>query len=926
MRSTIISLTFILTLTSYAAVRSRIEILYDKQAKSLERLLKTTSKNDPRIEYKILVLELKKAKHIRDIETKNYLTLTKSERKSARSKALGSKKYFKRYFEKAGSFLRKYPNYHLKNNILYNLGFYHIEIGKPRLGEKFFKKSLVKMDKKDLLWEKTVLALAEISFTKKRYIGAAKLYERVLRANGKREYLFVNLAKCYYLSGQRNKLVDLGDRYLAIKREHSISKEIVPFLVIAHLQKNTLEKFIKILKSKSIAFVSALSAAGDIFNSRKQFSTASKLYDVALINATGSTEKNQLMFKRLRLHEKYGNDSKHYLMVKNLLKVLRKSNDKSMLEDVLLNINRRVATIHKRLVKGDFKGLSKLKNKKISSAIEYYNLLLTFGLKKDYAQIFFYRGELYSHITNSKKALESYVKAFEYLDSDTKLREMILSESYDEVKDAGNKISTSMKEKIYSLYTQYSKDRKRKAFAYSELFNISITKKEAKSAAEIFVKSKGIIRLKSKVYSQMALALLALYSEKKEHIKFLKLAKDIDSKGMVISSENRKRLEKYKMNILFNSVEKDYSNGEIGKAVAGYLEVSDATKYGVDVAANASFNLAVLYSEYGHLDKSYLWAQKSLRLLSKKKMLTQFGSFIQIAQKLFTYQKISKALKISSNILNRMCHIKLAKKDTLFKNLILMGIASKQEIDIKKAIVNNRKCHLESESLTFANGHLVNYYVENKKWEKALIFEKNSEKSFVFLPLYDALRKYYRTSKNMKKEKEFENKLLQLFKDRHLNLKTMDQQHLSILAGYYQEILERTIEKVFVSKIEFPEDRFDSILSQKFSGISEVQKKVSDITKLDYGKGSLKAYLSLSKFYTRLIDEIEGFIPRKRSNEYIKSFKIELSKIALPLKEKRSKYLNDIENTQKKYDILLEEMTIEVPDEYFTAMNREGMI
>ncbi|PIP94368.1 MAG: hypothetical protein COW78_10595 [Bdellovibrio sp. CG22_combo_CG10-13_8_21_14_all_39_27] len=105
-------------------------------------------------------------------------------------------------------------------------------------------------------------------------------------------------------------------------------------------------------------------------------------------------------------------------------------------------------------------------------------------------------------------------------------------------------------------------------------------------------------------------------------------------------------------------------------------------------------------------------------------------------------------------------------------------------------------------------------------------------------------------------------------------------------------------------KLSFPEDKYNSLLKQKFALLDQITNEALGIFRIGSGQGVVKAYSILVNAYESTAAEIYNFKPDGKSPEYVTSFQKSMRDIALPLSNKAKEFYNEAVGQISKNDIL----------------------
>ena len=162
--------------------------LIDSELKEVQRLNKQIKARDPELLLRLAELYLERARVMKEIENKKYLSLSAAKRRRVKKSSFfkGSNSYFIKAQKVSYFILKKFNRFDQKSEVYYILGFNAKEFKKDKKAKSFFQKAFNQASNKTSK-EKSSLALANfitMRKTLKRRLNSTNSHLKMKTVNG----------------------------------------------------------------------------------------------------------------------------------------------------------------------------------------------------------------------------------------------------------------------------------------------------------------------------------------------------------------------------------------------------------------------------------------------------------------------------------------------------------------------------------------------------------------------------------------------------------------------------------------------------------------------------------------------------------------------------------------------------------------------
>jgi hypothetical protein len=868
----------LLGLSSFSAMAkdrsSYLLELIDSELYEVKRLNKQIGARDPELLLRMAELYLERARVLKEVENKKFLSLS-----AKRRRRINKKKFFSKsnsYFTKAQKvsyfILKKFKRFKQKSEVFYILGFNAKEFKKHKKAKNLFNKSY-RSSRSAQSKEKSAIALAEIYYNEKKFSKAISYYQVALKNEDSKWWTkdAHNLAWCFFREKQTKRAISLMKKVIRYSSKgayldlgQSAKKDLARF----YAESDDVDEAIRFLNNGE-SYAGIISLAKNLIDQGKKTKAIKVLEDIIDKDFSKKSEFRNASETLINLYA-------DYLKFEKLEKLSKRLIDNQLYDKELLvfNLKKSRSILQKKIV-SDRYSTKKSYIKKLAGINFNLGVLLVRISPKEAASVNFYNAEAFFASSEYEESFREYQKAYgnkknkKYLDG-----MMACLAKIDDKSDFYKKEAPS----VFEKFILKEKSKKRKKPVLSRLFQLYLINNITK--AENVLTSYNKFYKKDKNTIEAMLARILDHSDiKSDERRFLGYVKRINQGEFRVSKKVANKIKLNALSIQFKDVEKNNTRGSQLKALRGYYQIFNDQISSRDAKKNAAYNMAVLYQKIGYADKSYYWANVALNLMSTKDVNQFFPSFKLFYQELFDRFRQKEAFKLILKVNNKLCSLEGdSRKDVVSDYLLLSYAAS----TLKRSDAN-KICLKDDQNIKLFDELYFSRMINIKYHKTALSFL--SLRNIKNVSEDDLIR----LIEGLKKKKTSLTRLKSL-----VNKTSGFRAAKAAVSTLLNMLKIKKIEKnIFKRSLSFPEKRFNSRLKYKFDELNKITKKTMDTIKLGSSLYVAELYLNLSTVYSKLEKEISSFSPNKKSAEYVKSFKASMVKVSSPLRLEAKKLLNE---------------------------------
>ncbi len=893
-----INLIFIGSIQADAEKRRQelIELL-DEELKEVTRVNKQTGGSKPEFMLRMGQILLEKGRLLRDVENQKFIEIPQAERSK-----VNRDEHFKnsnRYFEQAQKtvmvLLSKFKNFDEKAEAYYILAFNAKEQKQDEKAKKFFELSLQSTKSESVISDKSRIALAEIYFNRSQFAQARDLYEVALKT--KRDKWWTkdafNLAWCYFKLGAYDKALRLmnesyemsqSKKYIDMSR--SIERDLAYFYTEAGKIKEAIEFYKKIGKGIS----EVLLKVGKYLKAQGKFTVAEKALNEALSQKTSEAEETEILIELLSLYEKFGKEDEHLNACKSLVKQFDKGAlNQEQIDLLKYNAQKMSALIQKGIVDKTFNHSIELLKKKTQAAITYF--MIDAKVNPTKAQnSYFLAGETFFAINDFDNAVQYYAEAIKISQKNND-KETEAKAGNALMATLGKGVKKENQEKFlipaYEAFLASKPNGEKSNVIYQRLFSAYLEKKDYQNCEKVLNKYRQNFSRDNEPQEKMLAEVMDGYRKNNDKQSLTSLANKIEAGDFVVSPEYKSTVKTLILGMQFEKVEQASQKGDKKEALKGYFQIYKSPESNKDAKKTAAYNIAVLFYETNDGKNLYAWADRSVAMMSAQDVMKFEKDFIMFTTDLFQRRMFKESAALSEKLFDKTCSENSKNKKTFFKNANVIYVSEK-EFDKSRSLINKAKnCNVEAILIADSNLDLLNELAEAQKWSsfndtiKVLENDKAMTGKLIF-PI-SILANELESIGRADEARQWRSRMMSFYESAKKMNVDIPVEGLDVIAELRLPQLEKEYNQLIQIQLQFPEDKYNQGLKQKFKTLEKLTQTAIQIAEIGSGVGIVRAYKFLVLGHDHLINEVNSFMPPGKSEEYVKSFKKGMATLVAPV-------------------------------------------
>lgn len=898
--------------------RTKLLNLVNEELQEIIRLNRQVSVRNPNLLLRLAELYLEKARILKEIENEKYLSAEAEKREHINKKDIfaESTKYYVKAQKACLILLKRFPKFKGRGDVFYILAFNAKEFQRPDKAKKYFEYAVKHSNDTSATSRKSKLAVAELYYNEQKFEKAIKHYEESLREIKGRWWTkdAFNLAWCYFRNGQKAKGIGLLHKIFELSKRsefYDMSHEVKRDLALFYVDAGRTDDAIKFYRGIGEDIATYLVKVAQHLIEMSKFSYAIKVLNEALPLSKTREQKIDIHIMLLEINEKYGTVANHL----NSFNALVSMHEQSPLQGNQFELTKYhgekyAAILQKAVLSKEAEKDQKRKKEKAGLAKSYFVGLSK--LNKTNAHVYLL------HIAETLYGIERFEESASYYEKSAQLARAAGDQNVFSNAQKGlmavlaqKNISKAVLDKyLISAYksklTQDPKGEDAKKI-YQRLFLEYFDKNEIGEAEKIFWDFKANFPAESKTQEAMVAKLADVFLAKRDFAKYDFYFQKIKKGEIEVNNEIKQKMLIDLTAFDFEKAEKANQSGNKVLALKYYYSIYKNPEKREESKKIAAYNIAILYTEMGHVENIYKWASSALDLMSPSDVKHFETSLVQLGEKLFAFGAPEMAGEIDKKIYFKMCNGKFDKKDAVFRNAFILKVASNKFQEAQDIIESGTKCGIEGESMNFARYELIDELIahDNLTWAKKHIDNIIEEK--IVGPKLAILLERFAEALRDKKEIDLARTYIRFIPrlfGANVNVKTLPIEVLDVFVRFHLAELDKKANSLATPPLSFPEGQFNNQIKAKFKGLEELTTKAGEILKMGSAKGVVRTFKILSDAYLDLAHEIANFTPPEKDANYVLEFKSNLGKIVKQLEAKASTFSQDAANSILKNNIL----------------------
>lgn len=859
------------------------------------RLNNQTNGTNPNLRLQMAELQLEKARILKEIEHDKYLSLPASKRRKANKDRYyrGSKKLFVQAKDNCRYILSKYPGFSKKADAYYILAYYSRDIARDtNKAIKYFTASKQFSKKRSEIWNKSVMALAEIYYSQRNYKKAIPLFETALA--GKKNKWWTkdahSLSWSYFRAGRKTKAINTLERVRTLSKNSKyidMSKAAERDLAYFYSSTGQTEKAVNLSKSVKGDRVDYLIKVALNTKEQGQYKNSSKILKNALkVKPITTHQKRRIHFILADTNERYNYFGSLLINVKalNELNKIEKFSNHDR-ESLKFYAQKAASSLQTQVVSKTYRHNKKLRAKKAHQAKDYFGVLKDMYPKDAYKYDFLI-AETYYAVNYFTTAVPYYAQALEGAnkakDKKTSKESLAGLSLCLEKKSVPKKVKDKYLTATYLEYLKKNPRSKQSKKVYQRLFTLYFDKKDINSSVRVLDMFKKAFPRDIGVQEAM-LGKIIDYEKSKSNVPAMRewYAK-IDKGQYTVNPKFKKNLKDSIAFLRFKGVEASSSKGDKVAALRGYIALYADKKSTNSERKVAAYQVAILFDMLGDTDQTYKWSMEALKYMTPADVKKFEKTFIVLATSIFNKRKFNEAISLNQKVYEKLCRTKSRNKVIFFSNVNILKIADGRVDELPNFLATGVKCGVPSSDLNNMRLEVIKGFAEEDSWESVKnqisILERN--KSFrpnLIVPL-NGLYNAYNDAGRLKLANSIRKKILSYYEYSRRNKKNISIEALDAVANFKLQDLYREKQNLSKVKLRFPEKQYNFILKDKFKRLDRFSAKALALASVGSGKGITRSYRYVIDAYEALAKEVQDFVPPKKSKEYVKSFKAAMDK------------------------------------------------
>ncbi|MFT6631687.1 MAG: tetratricopeptide (TPR) repeat protein [Bacteriovoracaceae bacterium] len=864
--------------------RLQIIKIIDEELGEVSRLDRQKNGRDPDLLLRMAELNLEKARLYREKENEAFLDIPSKKRSK-----VSQKKFFSqssRYFSEANqlcvNITRKFSKYKRMGEVYYILGFNAKEANNPKKAKRYL--TLANKKASDGFTQvKTQISLAEIYYNNKKYRKAIPLYEKALSKHKDKWWTkdSFNLAWCYFRSNQFSKAISKmkevfsnssKSKYIDMRAQ--VERDIGLFYATS----DRITEGVKFYKKIGINFTDQLLRIAQSLLTQGKFDKANKV-----LNHAGKYEKRtskiiEINIEKINLYLKFGKYALHHQISKRLFSNFKKNElSKNQTKTFQFQLEKIAATLQRQVVGKTYRRLKAQRRVKAQQAIAYFDMLAEIDNNRS-EEFKFLKGETAYAANFYSESYTYYREAFIHGEKSKSSKFKV--KSMDSMLVVLSRLKNSNDKNIYvfEAYLRNWPRGKRSKDIYGRLFNNYMAMKDygkAKSVLDRFVK----VYPKDKTQEVMIAKLMDVSRKKNDNGRIRVWISDIDKGLYTVSGKYKRKLQELLTTLQIEDVQAQLNKGNKKIALVGYLDILNDKFSTKRSKINAKYNLAALYYELNDTDNSYKWSIEAMAEMGSNDVLKFSGSFITIANFLFTSLEFSKSANLSYYFVNKVCKLKSKKKDTAFKNGAFIYLADGLVKEAEKLASLGAKCRIKSYIREEVDYEIMREYFNKKDWNRYEYYALKLQNSSRYYPkvIDDFLNlvNIHKKFENSDKVKRFRQVATKLYYKAKKARKIVSLRGLDYFASIHVKEMEELVGRKNLLRFSSI-NSFKKDYDRKFSLLQKLEKKAQDVLEIGSGKGIVNAYRILYENYQSFAIELETVEPTGLKKEHLGAFRKDL--------------------------------------------------
>jgi hypothetical protein len=186
-----------------------------------------------------------------------------------------------------------------------------------------------------------------------------------------------------------------------------------------------------------------------------------------------------------------------------------------------------------------------------------------------------------------------------------------------------------------------------------------------------------------------------------------------------------------------------------------------------------------------------------------------------------------------------------------------------------------KNCTVKNDLIISLKNDLLRYYFEEQMIGSAesfissekVLLKKDAMSLYTFGKIYEA---YVNT--DVTKAESTRKIFLKTWSIKEIKNMNIGRETSDLIVEFYLEDLRTDLKNIKAFKLEFPQEKFNKLLTKYIKEIEALANSMQLILELKSGHGATAAYSAMIEAYSAAADKIESFTPEGKAADYIESF------------------------------------------------------
>jgi hypothetical protein len=872
--------------------------IISQEIEEVAKLDKMAKGKDPDLKIRMANYILEQSRLLREEENFEYLTFNSKNRSKINKKVFfrNSRRKLDQAKSLALSTVNQFPGYRKRVEVYYILGYYEREYNNLKSAAKLFAQAEKNLSFQPELKQKVYTALAEMSFSDKKYSKAKDYYERVI--NDAKDTWWTkdayNLGWCYYETGNLRESINWmksSFRHSSSGRYIDMRPQVNQALALIYAQSGNLKEGIQFYKSQGPGIELQLIELSKNLKLSGKVKQSLSLLDTTYNLSIDPKMKAKVLVEKLKMSDESRDIDEHLRDSKEMAD-LYKQNVLSD-EDALFlrnQIQKQVSLLQKKQDL-NYRDKRSTFDKKTSNYVNQYSSLWAEVDQTKAAEAKLIQADSFLKSENGSMAFKKYQESFELAKNSSKKKLVLFSaqgliRSVDLMKPANSNYANNLEFSLKSFISLKRKDKETQE-VYRRLFRFYFERQNSEAMKDTLKNYRKEFTFDHQTQEKMVSSLITVYQKQKNDENLQLILKEIKNDDYAVSQKYKKSLMEIEQKFEFKRVELLIDKGNTEEAASGYFSLYQDPKSGPNSKSFAAYNLMTLSYKKNYLQSTYDWGVKALNNMNPLDVEKYRNEFLSVSYYLSDRFQFNAAADFSSRVLSILCrHQDGNTKTYLFLNLLKNSMAQARE-NFQSIFNLAVRCNINDGVIRNAQREVL-FYLKDEKFNDALarfVNEQKSQKTNLdILPEFAChLSKEFSKRGRSRDSRRWAAECKSVVALAERGRALLSKKSLDAAAMDEIQALVDSYQKFIRINLSFPESNFKQNLTKKLKQLEVLNQAATKLQRQGAPEGIYRSFDITFMAYYSLGNELISFTPPGGNLDYNKSFKQSMKKIATPL-------------------------------------------